>query len=114
MATKLQGVTLDTSVLDKITDELRPRASETVERFGLLIAGDAAKAAPVDTGALRNSIVSESHMEGDLTFIIQDGVLYGIFLELGTSRMAAQPFVTPAVEKHAAKFLASFGEILEP
>jgi len=30
--------------------------------------------------------------------IVADGVEYGLFQELGTSRMAAQPFMVPAVE----------------
>jgi HK97 gp10 family phage protein len=102
------GAVLDTRVLDKITAELRPKASRIVQTFGFAISGEAATNAPVDTGALRNSITSESHMEGDLTFIAQDGVEYGIYQEFGTSRMAAHPFMIPAIEHWAQKFQDAF------
>jgi hypothetical protein len=35
-----------------------------------------------------------------ITYYIADGVQYGVYQELGTSKMAAQPHVTPAVEGH--------------
>lgn len=33
-----------------------------------------------------------------LHYEIRDGVEYGVFLELGTERMAARPFVSPVIE----------------
>lgn len=111
MATQLEGVKLDTELLDKMIDEAADKAGEIVERYIFLIAGDAAKNAPVDTGALRNSIVSESGMVDKLNGVVQDGVEYGIFQELGTGQMAAQPFMIPAVERHAKDFLNSFAEL---
>ncbi len=95
---------LNTAVLDRITAELKPRAREIVNKYGLVIAGEASKNAPVDTSALRNSILSESHMEGDMTFVVQDGVEYGKFVEFGTSKMAARPFLVPAIERYASAF----------
>jgi HK97 gp10 family phage protein len=56
----------------------------------------AANLAPVDTGALQNSI--RASMQSDLLWWVGDGVEYGIYQELGTSRMAAHPFMRPAVE----------------
>jgi HK97 gp10 family phage protein len=104
-------VKLDTRKLDELIRQARPQAGEVVEKYGWQIAGEAAKNAPVDTGALRNSITSESHMEGDLTFIAQDGVEYGIFQELGTSKMPAQPFLIPALEAWRNRFLDAFREL---
>lgn len=96
MAYKAGGVRLDTTVLDKITAELQPRAQKIVKETAYEVMGRAVNAAPVDTGALKNSI----HVEetGALSAIVADGVEYGIYNELGTSRMAARPFLTPAVE----------------
>jgi HK97 gp10 family phage protein len=108
MTTQVGSIKLDTRLLDKITAEMQPKASFIVKQYGFAITGEAAKNAPVDTGALRNSITSESMMTDDLTFTVQDGVNYGIFLELGTSRMAAQPFLLPAVEAWRQKFLDAF------
>ena len=114
-------VYLDTSVLDKITAEMKPKASKIVNKYGLLMMTDAAKLAPVATmessgyvgGALRNSILSESKMTGDLTFTISDGVEYGIWQNYGTSRMAAQPFLEPAIETWRQRFLDAFSELFK-
>ena len=76
----LDGVILDTTLLDKLTAEIAGRVSKVVESYGLKIASEAAQGAAVDTGALRNSITSESHLEQPLLFIIQDGVEYGVLV----------------------------------
>lgn len=115
MATQIPGVTLDTSVLDKITANIKPKASKVVMKWGWIMAREAATVHPwkLRTGALTDSILSESHMETDLLFILQDGVEYGIFLELGTSKMAAYPFVIPAIEHWRDPFLADFSKVFE-
>jgi hypothetical protein len=51
----------------------------------------------VDTGALRASMRAEK--TGSLEYQVMDGVEYGVYLELGTERMAARPFVTPVIEQ---------------
>ncbi len=103
-AVNVGGVTLDTTILDKLMVEVPLGASKIVETFGLKIASEAAQNAPVDTGALRNSVLSESHLEQPLLFIVQDGVEYGVFQEFGTSRIAAQPFMVPAIEANREPF----------
>ena len=50
----------------------------------------------VDTGALRASMRVER--QASFHQIVTDGVEYGIYLELGTERMAARPFVVPVFE----------------
>lgn len=125
MTTNIKGIKLDTRILDRLTKEAQPKARQIVNTYGLAITGDAAKIAPRDparppqnleplnTGALRNSITSESGMTGEMTFTVQDGVEYGVFQELGTSKMPARPFLLPAVEKWTQKFLDAFAEIMK-
>jgi HK97 gp10 family phage protein len=113
MATKVGGIELDTAVLDRITAEMRPGAAAIVEKYGLAITGSAAQNAPVDTGALKNSITSESGMTGEMQFTVQDGVEYGVFVETGTHRMAAQPFLVPALEKWSQQFMNAFKELFK-
>jgi len=55
----------------------------------------------VDTSALKNSVVYEPGNE-PLTWIVHDGVEYGVHLEYGTEKMAARPWLLPAVEQTAA------------
>jgi HK97 gp10 family phage protein len=104
---------LDTKKLDEILQNLRPKAGQIVEKWGTKITSDAAKMAPVDTGTLRNSLLSESRMREQLLFILQDGVEYGIFQELGTSRMSAQPFVVPSIEMNEKPFVDAFAELFK-
>lgn len=113
MSKSVGGVTIDTTVLDKMTAAMKPKAREIVNKYGVAIADDAAKRAPLDTGALRNSILAASEMIADMTYRIQDAVNYGIFQELGTGKMAAQPFIVPAVEAWREKFLKAFGELFK-
>jgi HK97 gp10 family phage protein len=126
MATLVSKVTVDTSVLDKMLAEARPKAAQIVETYGKLMTADAGKMAPRDpsrppldpsqptSGKLKASIQENSGMTGELTYTLQDGVEYGIFHELGTKRMRARPFIVPAVERWKAKFLAAFKQLVEP
>ena len=52
-------------------------------------------AAPVDTGFLKNSINFEVSDQMAIVFV---GAEYGIYVELGTVRMGARPYLGPAVE----------------
>lgn len=52
---------------------------------------------PVDTGRLRNSI--SNTVKGDTAYI-GTNVFYAPYVELGTSKMPAQPFLRPAVKNY--------------
>ena len=43
-------------------------------------------------------------MEGDLEAVVSVGAEYGVYQEYGTSRMPAQPYLTPAVEANRRPF----------
>jgi len=43
--------------------------------------------------------------------VIAVGATYGIFLEFGTSRMAARPFLTPALEAYRYKYLRALKQL---
>lgn len=60
--------------------------------------------APVDTGLLQNSIVSRQEGDG---WVVESPVDYSEHVEYGTSRMAAQPFMHPAVEIVRPQLLAA-------
>ena len=106
-------VKIDTAKLDAIVANLHPGTARIVNTYGTAMAGKAGMNAPVDTGALRNSIPAESHMSGSAKYTIQDGVEYGVYQELGTSRMAAQPFLVPAIESLANAFLNAFAGLFK-
>ena len=51
--------------------------------------------APVDTGALKNSIFSAK--AGNLTYKVTAPQHYAIYVEKGTRKMRAQPYLKPAL-----------------
>ena len=65
----------------------------------------------VDTGALKSSIRWWKPQQ--LTRHIGDGVEYGIYLEFGTSRMAARPWLTPAVEAEREPLKKAWGYLFK-
>lgn len=81
-------------------DEAVIRALTTI---GMLAEGYAKKACPVDTGRLRNSI---SWAVLDDSVYIGTNVEYAPYVELGTSRMEARPYLRPAVTDHVDKYKA--------
>jgi HK97 gp10 family phage protein len=104
-------VRLDTHKLDAIIRGLPGRADQHVRATAEAISGRAKALAPVDTGALRASIHTEA--AGALSQRVADGVEYGYFVELGTSRMSAQPFMTPAVEWVRATWVRGWADLFE-
>lgn len=72
------------------TDEILTRIAEE-------IAQDAKRFAPVDTGFLRSSIQATPAENGKAT--VRAGAPYAGFVEMGTSRMRARPYLRPAAWK---------------
>lgn len=60
------------------------------------------RGAPRDTGNLSDSIASDD--PGELSFRIFTQTGYGAYPELGTSRMAAQPYLAPAIDGGIREF----------
>ncbi len=62
---------------------------------------------PVDTGALKSSIMVDEVTPTEA--IIAPHTEYAEFVEFGTSRMAAQPYMRPALDEHEAEILQAIG-----
>lgn len=78
--------------------------ARALEICGGMAEGYAKKLCPVDTGNLRNSI---THAQMDEKHeVIGTNVKYAPFVELGTVRMAARPFLQPAAQNHTAQYKA--------
>ena len=96
--------------LPQIKRDLRQRAAQLVKQTAFEIEAQAKLLAPVKTGFLRNSIQTE--MTGEMEATIGPAAEYAIFIELGTSRRAARPFLSPAIEGVRAKFEAGLKNLL--
>lgn len=111
---------------DEFIEELKRRIPAALEECGLAAEGYAKRLCAVDTGLLRNSITHA--LDGEPTAIssytdnpgkqkgeysgsmpketegravyIGTNVEYAAYVEMGTTRTVAQPFLQPAIEDH--------------
>lgn len=86
---------------DEVIDEMKKTMERALEKIGMVGEAYAKEECPVDTGTLRDSI---SHVVDDNTAIIGTNVEYAPYVELGTSKMDAQPYLRPAVENHIKEY----------
>ena len=74
---------------------------EVLTTIGIQIQNSAKYYAPVDTGLLRKSITYRLGATADTQYVeIGTANEYAPFQEFGTSKMQAQPFLTPAFNSH--------------
>lgn len=92
------SVNLNLSRLRRVIAGEQAAIDRGARNAALAIADLAEQLAPVDTGALRESIRVE---EGSrpASYEIVAGMPYAIFVELGTQKAPAQPFLTPALHR---------------
>ena len=107
-----QVARLDTRELDRIIRDAPVKAEKALAAAAFQVQAVAQSRAPVDTGALKNSIGTER--KSRFTYWVADGVEYGIYQEFGTSRMAAHPFMVPAVESVREQFEREIAEAVKP
>jgi HK97 gp10 family phage protein len=98
----------------QLAEEARRAAQDLVRDTASAIATTAQALAPVDTGALRDSI--EVEHEAPMRSVVTAGngdVDYAAYQEFGTSRMHAQPYLTPAVEQERPRFEAGVKRLIK-
>ncbi|MGH2519755.1 MAG: hypothetical protein ACRDF8_08130 [Chloroflexota bacterium] len=126
--------------LPALAAELHHQVGQVVRKTAFDIQRDAMGLAAVDTGAMKNAVYVEtsgdssygeaaSAAEGmnpegtvlsevqsppdDLTAIVAEAMSYGAYQEMGTVRMAAHPYMTPAAEANRQPFLSAMSRLLE-
>lgn len=100
------------SHIPEIKDAARNAVERALEAVGLQAEGYAKMLCPVDTGNLRNSITHTTE-PSDRSAYIGTNVEYAPYVEYGTSRTKAQPFLRPAAEDHAEEYMAIFQQYLQ-
>ena len=96
--------------LRTLADSLEQRADAAVRKTGLDVEADAKIFAPVDTGNLRNSITTRfSPLRAEVVATAN----YAVFVELGTTRMAEQPFMRPAAARRAPGFIKAIEQLAD-
>lgn len=87
--------------VDAVKGGIRGAMQRALERIGMEAEGYAKDLCPVDTGRLRGSI---THTTDEAAAYIGTNVEYGKYVELGTVKMAAQPFLSPAATEHTETY----------
>lgn len=82
---------------DLVGEEFEQAVERALTRIGLQAETYAKRECPVDTGNLRNSI---TNAVDDKSAYVGTNVEYAPYVELGTSRAKAQPFLKPAATEH--------------
>lgn len=83
---------------------LEAAVARALAKIGMAAEGYAKGLCPVDTGRLRDSITNQA--EGPGKVVVGTNVEYGPYVELGTSRMKARPYLKPAATEHASEYRA--------
>lgn len=133
-------VTADYSGLDAYIKNMPLKVDEAVRGTAFFVEGVAKTKAPLLTGALRNSIYVRTHRESGFgaaqtkakalnsaaetlpevdapplgTALITPAMEYAYFVEFGTSRRGAKPYLTPAMREAAAIFVRLLKKALQP
>ena len=90
MRVNLKGLQKLASVLPQVEDQICDLASEAIQ-------DEAKRTVPVDTGFLKSTIGRVQKGAGHwLVFALAN---YASYVEFGTRKMAAQPFMRPAFER---------------
>ena len=74
-----------------------------LEMLGMQCENYATLKCPVDTGRLRASITHEVHKNEEAVYV-GTNVEYAPYVEFGTSRMKAQPYIKPAATEHTEEY----------
>lgn len=121
--------------LPALSAALKKVVEQAVRKAALDIEREAKQRAPVQTGFLRNSIYAVTHEGSDYgqdagspprdsylldevekpkdgqTAFVAVGANYGMYVEMGTSRMSAQPYLLPAADVVRPQFAAAMSQI---
>jgi HK97 gp10 family phage protein len=101
--------------ITEIEEALTGKLGEAMVTAVLLIESTAKELAPVDTGRLRSSIASKVKKiaEDEVQGFVGTNVEYAPYVEWGTSKMEAQPYLRPAVNAHREDIRDLFREAVE-
>lgn len=84
-------------------DELEAAARNFLENVAENIRLEAKTLVPVDTGLLRSSIDVYDGEDRNEKLIGSKGVHYALYVESGTVKMQAQPYIVPALDNIVAE-----------
>jgi HK97 gp10 family phage protein len=92
-------VVWDNAALRRLLESEDGEVAKELTRVTIRVHRRAKQLAPVDTGRLRASVTYEVGRDSQgLVALVGTDVSYGPYVELGTRRMSARPFLRPALQ----------------
>lgn len=114
---QLDGVDGLIKNLEAVSDNIAKDLAKAVKAGGKIVRDEAKAKAPVDTGALRDNMTMTVREKDRSQVEVDVGPgkkqYYGIFLEHGTSNMAAKPFLRPAFDENRDKAQKAIADEIE-
>lgn len=95
------------SDLRRVASNLEPMRDRRVQRVAKGAADTARSVAPVLTGALKRDIRVVRRDDGSVA--VETDEFYARFQEYGTTKMAPNPFIGPAVDKWGPRLVDELG-----
>lgn len=99
----ISGVEIIEDNREVVSQGIKNAIRNALREIGKAAVGHATDRVPVRTGNLKSSIAYDSD---DEQVIIGSDVYYASYVELGTSKMRAQPYLRPAIQDHGDEYRA--------
>lgn len=103
---KVKGLAVWQSKVNKVPENALKDIAVRTESRGKGLAWQARQYVPVESGDLKRSISARIENTNKSTYTyITAGLSYAKDVEFGTSKQAAKPYMLPAFDKYAAKYV---------
>ncbi|NSW92317.1 MAG: HK97 gp10 family phage protein [Firmicutes bacterium] len=103
--------------LEAVSDNITKDLTKAVKAGAKIVLDDAKARAPVDTGELRDNmtmrVVEKDRSQVEIDVGPGKDQFYGLFIEQGTSKMAAKPFLRPALDENKEKVQKAITDEIE-
>ena len=90
---------------EQVIKQLKELQLVGLTKAATIVEGSAVAKCPVDEGRLRDSITKEINED---YAIVGTNVEYAPWIEYGTKKMSAQPFMRPAIDENKSKIKRMF------
>lgn len=114
MTIRVIGAKPTAAKLRKAATATRPLLVKAVTKITKEIEADAKTLVPVRTSTLQNSINGTvlASFGDQIVGQVVPGANYALYVEFGTSKMAAQPFLFPALNRHKGEFFSAMEAVV--
>ncbi|WP_031405270.1 HK97-gp10 family putative phage morphogenesis protein [Geobacillus vulcani] len=113
MGFKLEGMQELLKKLETLGNEAEQVKQEALMAGAKVVQEAASQKAPRDTGKLaENIVISDVKEDGTVDIGPDRDRFYGLFLEFGTTKMAARPFLQPAFEENKEQVQQKMSDVI--